>query len=52
MIPPSEEENKSYEEQEVCHICQKKFYLDENDKNENDENDENENDRKVKDHCH
>ena len=52
MIPPSEEENKSYEEQEVCHICKRKFYLDENDKNENDENDENENDRKVKDHCH
>ena len=58
MIPLSEEENKSYEEQEVCHICKKKFHLDENDEYENDENDENENDekfneyRKVKDHCH
>ena len=31
MIPLSEEENKSYEEQEVCHICKKKFYLDQND---------------------
>ena len=33
MIPLSEEENKSYEEQEVCHICKKKFYLDKNDEN-------------------
>ena len=38
MIPLSEEENKSYEDQEVCHICKRKFYLDENDENENDEN--------------
>ena len=60
MIPLSEEENKSYEEQEISHICKKKkFYLNENDENENDENenDENENDenekyRIVKDHCH
>ena len=64
MIPLSEEENKSYEEQEVCHICKKKFYLHENDETENNENennenenDENENDenekyRKVKDHRH
>ena len=58
-IPLSEEENKSYEEQEACHICKKKFCLDEN--YENDKNDENENDendekfkkyRKVQDHCH
>ena len=68
MIPLSEEENKSYEEQEVCHICKKKFYLDENDENESNENENNENEsdknenenendknekyRKVKDHCH
>ena len=62
MIPLSEDENKSYEEQDVCHICKKKFFLDENENDENDENennenenDENENDknekyRKVKDH--
>ena len=28
MIPLSEEENKFYEEQDVCHICRKKFNLD------------------------
>ena len=27
MIPLSEEENKSYEEQDVCYICKKKFIL-------------------------
>ena len=32
MISLSEEENKSYEEQDVCHICRKKFHLDKNDK--------------------
>ena len=25
MIPLSEEENKSYEEQDECHICRKKL---------------------------
>ena len=25
MIPLSEEKNKSYEEQEACHICKKSF---------------------------
>ena len=50
MIPLSEEENKSYEEQEVCHICKKKFYLDENDENKNDEKFKKY--QKVKDHCH
>ena len=51
MIPLSEEEIKSYEEQDVCHICKKKFYLDENDENENenDENDENENENDEND---
>ena len=42
MIPLSEEENRSYEEQGVCHICRKKFDLDENNKKY----------QKVKDHCH
>ena len=33
MIPPlTDEENKSYEEQKVCYICQKEFNTDENDK--------------------
>ena len=40
MIPLSEEENKSYEEQDVCHICRKKFHFDENNKKY----------QKVKDH--
>ena len=26
IIPLSEEENKSYEEQEVCHICKKVLF--------------------------
>ena len=33
MIPLTYEGNKSYEEQEVCYICKKKFCLDENDQN-------------------
>ena len=54
MIPLSEEENQSYEEQDVCHIWEKKFYLDESDENKNDGNDSDKNEkyRKVKDHCH
>ena len=42
MIPLSEEENKSYEEQDVYYICRKKFNSDEKDKKY----------RKVKDDCH
>ena len=38
MIPLSEEENKSYEEQDVCYISKKKNYFDKNDENENNEN--------------
>ena len=45
MIPLTKEENKSYEEQEPCHICEEKFYLDKDDENYK-------NKRKVKDHCH
>ena len=51
MIPLTDEENKSYEKQEVCHICKKKFCLDEND--ETVKTDEKiKNYQKVKDHCH
>ena len=42
MIPLSEEENKSYEEQDVCHIRRKKLNSDKKDKKH----------QKVKDHCH
>ena len=45
MIPLAGKEDRSYKEQEVCHICQKKFCMDEHDENY-------ENRRKVKDHCH
>ena len=31
MIPLTKEENKSYEEQEACHICEQKFCMDKND---------------------
>ena len=33
MIPLTDEENKSHEEQEVCHICIEKFCLNKNDEN-------------------
>ena len=45
MIPLTYEENKSYKEQEACHICEKKFGVDKDDENYKDK-------RKVKDHCH
>ena len=32
MIPLTDNENKSYEEQEKCHICQKEFCYDKNKK--------------------
>ena len=38
MISLTDEENNSYEEQEVCHICKKEFITNRNDK--------------VRDHCH
>ena len=31
MIPLTKEENKSYEEQETCYICEQKFCMDKND---------------------
>ena len=42
MIPLTDEENRYYEEQEVCHICKKKFYL-----HKNDEDYENKNRLKI-----
>ena len=45
MIPLTYEENKSYKEQEACHICEEKFCMDKDDENYK-------NKRKVKDHCH
>ena len=44
-IPLTKEVNKSYKEQEKCHICQEKFYMDKDDENYI-------NRKKVKDHCH
>ena len=41
MIVLTEEEKESYENQQLCHICDKEFYTD------NDEET-----RKVRDHCH
>ena len=45
MIPRTKEENKSYKEQENCHICEGKFCMDKDDENYT-------NRKKVKDHCH
>ena len=33
MIPLTDSENKFYKEQEKCHICQKEFFYDKNEKN-------------------
>ena len=33
MIPLTKEENKSYKEQETCHICEGKFCVDKDNKN-------------------
>ena len=48
MIPLTDEENKSYEEQKVCYICKKEFGDDDNDDND----DDNKKYQKVRDHCH
>ena len=32
MMQLTDKENKFYEEQEICHICQKKFCYDKNEK--------------------
>ena len=46
MIPLTNKENKSYENQKVCYISKKEFSTDENDKNEFKLY------HKVRDHCH
>ena len=46
MIPLTDEEKESYENQEVCHICKKDFCNDEDNKNEFKLK------QKVRDHCH
>ena len=46
MIPLSNEEIKSYEKHEVCHICKKEFCFVDNEKNEFKLY------HKVRDHCH
>ena len=33
MIPLNYEENKSFKEQEACHICEEKFCTDKDDEN-------------------
>ena len=45
MIPLTKKENKSYKEQEKCHICEEKFCTDKDDENYT-------NRKKVKDHYH
>ena len=45
MIPLTYEGNKSYKEQEACHICEEKFSMDKDAENYK-------NKRKLKDHCH
>ena len=45
MIPLPYEENRSYKEQEACHICEGKFCMDKDDENYK-------NRKKFKDHCH
>ena len=43
MIPLTDEEKESYENQEIFHICKKEFSIDENNKKLM---------HKVRDHCH
>ena len=45
IIPLNQEENNSYNEQEICYICKEKFCVDKDDKDYI-------NRKKVKDHCH
>ena len=46
MIPLTDSENKFFEEQEVCHICQNTFCYDKNEKKKFKLY------QKVRDHCH
>ena len=45
MIPLTDEEKESYENQKICHICEKEFCTDKNNK-------EFKKMQKVRDHCH
>ena len=47
LIPLTNEENRSYNKQKVCHICKKKF-----DTDDDDDDDDDKEYRKVRDHCH
>ena len=46
MIPLTNEEMESYENQEICDICEKEFCIDKDNKKEFKLN------HKVRDHCH
>ena len=45
MLPLTDEEKESYENQAICHICEKEFCTDENNKKFKKMH-------KVRDHCH
>ena len=45
MIPLTNKENKSYENQKFCYICEKEFNTNKNDKNASKYH-------KIRDHCH
>ena len=52
MIPLTDEENKSYENQKVCYICKQEFNTDDNDDDDDDDDDDdNKKYHKVRDHC-
>ena len=44
MIPLTDEENKSYEKQKICYICQKEINDDDHD--DDDDDDDNDDDNK------
>ena len=46
MIPLTDEEKESYENQEICYVCEEEFCTNENNKKEFNKM------RKVRDHCH
>ena len=46
MIPLTDKEKESYENQKICHICEKEFCIDEDNKKEFRKM------QKVRDHCH
>ena len=53
MILLTDEENKSYEEQNVCYICTKEFSDDDADDDDDDDDDDaNKKYQKVRDHCY